>query len=174
MAKWTKKPKTEQSKAVFQGNIEGSIHLLLCGIKQLFLLMGWKADLLRIIPPAMFKNKVVVFRCRDDIEKNPSIVDKFKHDRWELSDKEPYKKNMIVFVCRNLNQVILDFNISSLQTTHKYDNSTNLESNGSDNNGKIASSTSTKPTDDFKNEQSNSDDGNNEGSSKRKKVENTK
>ena len=50
---------------------------------------------------------------------------------------------MIAFVCQHLNQVILDFNVSNLQTTHK---------------------DATKPTDDVESEQTHSDDGNNKGS----------
>ena len=80
-AKWNGKPKTEQSKAVVQGCIEGFIHLPLYNIKQFFLLMGWTADLLEVIPPAMFKNKCVMFHCSDVMKKDsPSIVDKFKND----------------------------------------------------------------------------------------------
>jgi hypothetical protein len=49
------------------------------------------------------------------------------------------------------------------------DNSTNLETNGSANNKKVATSASTKPTNDVKSEQSNSGDKNNEGSIQQKK-----
>ena len=62
--------------------------------------MGSKAALLKVIPPVMFKNKVVVFQCSNDMKTFPSIVDKFKHDGWELSYEEPYENNMIAFVCR--------------------------------------------------------------------------
>ena len=72
---------------------------------------------------------------------------------------------MLAFLCQHLNQATLDFSVSSLQTTHNDDNSTSLESNDGDNNEKIASSTSTKPTLDVESEQSNSDDENNEDSS---------
>ena len=68
-AKWNGKPKMEQSKTVCWGCITGFIHLSLYDIEQLLLLMGLKADLLKVIPPAMFKNKVVVFHCSKDMKK---------------------------------------------------------------------------------------------------------
>ena len=60
-AKWNVNQKTRQSKTVFLGCIKGVIHLPLYDIKELFLLMGWNVDLLEVIPPSMFKSKVVVF-----------------------------------------------------------------------------------------------------------------
>ena len=95
-----------------------------------------------------------------------------------MSYEESYEKNIIAFVCRHLNHAIFYFNVPSLQRTPNNDNSTNLEANGGDNDGKNASSTSTKPTNDIESEQSKFGDENNEGSSpiekKKRRVEITK
>ena len=61
-------------------------------------------------------------------------------------------------------------NVSSLQTTYNDDNSISLESNGSDSNGKIPRSTSTKSTDDVESRQSNSVDENIGGSICKNKI----
>ena len=66
-----------------------------------------------------------------------SIVDKFQCDGWESSYKAPYEEDILAFVCCHLNESILNFDASNLETTHKDDNSLCLESNGSDNNKKM-------------------------------------
>ena len=83
----------------------------------------------------------------------PSIVDTFKHDGWESSYEEPHEESIIYFVYRHPNEAIIAFVVSSLETTHGDDNSTDLELNCSDNNKKVTSSTLTKQTDNIKTEQ---------------------
>ena len=83
---------------------------------------------------------------------------RFQHKGWESSYRVPYTEDIIAFVYQHLNEAILNFDESSLETTHKEDNSVSLESNSNSENKKVTRKTSTKPIDTFDTEQSNSDD----------------
>ena len=107
---------------------------------------------------AILKNKVVVFQFGDD-KKNmlASIVDKFKREGWESSYKEPYTEDIIAFVCQHLNEAVLNFDESKLETKHKEHDSISLKSDSGRKNKENAGTASTKPKDSLNMEESNSD-----------------